>query len=218
MPTQNCTRGMRAIRPSAVNPLLFALVVGGVLVGQAKADFIGYYALSNGTLFISDNVSAPDGNWTLTVSPNTDGSVTTPDGGVSMVLTGGNSGSALSGTTDFIISAPAAGTVAFDWSYSSLDAQAADNAGYLLDNNFAQLADTDGEFGTATFFVNAGEKFGFRVGTVDNTGEPGILTISNFSAPVPEPGTGPMVLAVIALTIAGQRWRTLANQKKVKRV
>jgi hypothetical protein len=198
MPTKTQTRDKRGRRCRAIHVPFWGLLIGILLIGQARADFIGYYA---------------PGNWTPK-NNNADGSVSSPDAGLSIVLTGGNNGSDNPGTTDFFISAAGAGMVAFDWSYSSLDQPSFDNAGFLHGNTFVLLADTSGEFGTTTFLVNSGEKIGFRVGTLDNTGEPGILTITDFSAPVPEPGTAPMVLPIIALIIAGQRRRRLIREKK----
>ena len=166
---------------------------------HADASFIGPYALSNFTLNNS-SVCALD-------MPN--GSVGSPDGGVTAVLTGSNSGSGCPGMTDLTINANGSGVVQFQFAYSSLDAPMADFAGYLLAGAFTQLADTSGETGTVSFPVARGESFGFRVGTIDNTGEPGVLTISNFSAPtsgpaVPEPGTLSLGIVCLGAILVGQ--------------
>jgi len=147
-------------------------------------------------------------NWTLT-NTNADGSATFGGGGATLSVVGGNNGSGIPGTTDFFLFAPVAGAVQFQYSYSSLDTPMQDFAGYLLGNSFVQIADTDGEHGTVSFTVNAGERLGFRVGTADNTGEPGILTISDFNAPVavPEPRSALLVLLTLVL-IAAARFRT----------
>ena len=169
----------------------------------AYAGFIGDYALNNFTL----------------VNTNADGSVTTPDNGLTAVLTGGNNGSGEPGTTDLLTTAAGTGTVAFHYSYSALDFPGFDYAGYLIDSAFVQLADTDGQSGNASFMVTAGQIFGFRVGTLDNTGEPGILTISNFSAPsgggaVPEPVTAPVVFMGLAAAVYYRcRRRAIATKK-----
>jgi len=175
---------------------------------QAKATFINTYALSNFTLINTD----------------ADGSVMTPDNGVTVVLTGGNNGTGLSGTTDLTIVASAAGQVQFSWSYAACDVLGVcdtpgyDNAGYLLNNVFTQLADAP-LTGTTTFTVNAGDTFGFEMGTVDNSGEPGVLNITNFNAPVngastPEPGTASTMLGVTALALAGKWWTGRCHRDK----
>ncbi len=172
--------------------ILFAMVPG------AQASFIGDYALSNFTL---NNIFA-------------DGSASSPDGTETLVLTGPNDGSGNFGITDYTVMATQNGLVQFDWSYSSLDTPTYDFAGYIINSAFTSLADTDGEFGTTSFSVNTGDVFGFRVVSLDNQGEPGILTVTDFSAPgdsssqgdtVPEPAMTPVLAAVIGAALIGQR-------------
>jgi hypothetical protein len=156
----------------------------------ARADFITPYSLTD---FILANTNA-------------DGTVITPDGGASIILTGGNNGSGMPGFTTFVATSVSSGLVQFQFSYSSMDIPGQDIAGYLVGNVFTFLADTDGTSSTnpVSFSVGAGQSFGFEVKTVDNEFEPGILTVTNFSAPppggsvttsVPEPGGGSLVLA-----------------------
>lgn len=179
--------------------LAWALGIGVGCAPQAKAAFIGNYSLNNATLVNTD----------LSPGAATDGSVMTPDNGQSIVLTGGNSGSGLPGLTDLLFTAAGSGPVQFSYFYSSLDIAPNDFAGYLLGSAFTQLANSDGQSGTAMFTVSSGQQFGFRVGTLDNEFEPGILTISDFSAPagggggaVPEPATGLMMLLATTVAIA----------------
>src|SRR5205823_1563046 len=93
------------------------------------------------------------------------------------------------------------------------DSPGGDIAGYLLANAFTQLADTSGQSGNVSFSVTLGQSFGFRINTIDNTGEPGILTVSNFNAPggvaasVPEPGTLPLVLLSLGVIFALRQTR-----------
>lgn len=181
------------IRPNSALPILgLTLSFGFALAPQAKASFIGDYAPSQFTL----------------TNVNADGSVTAPAGGLSIILTGGNNGSGLPGTTDYLAAATGAGTVSFQYSYSSFDFPGLDFAGYLVGGAFSQFANTDGQSGAGMFAVSAGQRFGFRVGTADNTGEPGILTVSRFIAPsgggsaVPEPGTASLFL-ISGLASAG---------------
>jgi hypothetical protein len=165
----------------------FVIALSLVFVPAAHASFIGAYAF---------------GQWTLTNS-SADGSVIPTVDGIQ--ITGGNTGSGDFGTTDFTAIAAGTGLVSFSWSYFSLDIPTFDYAGYLLSNAFSFLADTSGEAGNQSFSVVTGQEFGFQVATIDNEYEPGILSISDFSAPqdtgtsgVPEPGTAPMTLLAVA--------------------
>jgi hypothetical protein len=138
-------------------------------------------------------------NWTLTNS-NADGFVDTTGAPASISLTGGNNGSNASGTTNYTTTAAAAGTVTFNWNYSTTDDDVAfDPFGYLLNGSFTKVTD-DGvgvvQNGTSTFNVLAGDSFGFRIFNYDNAGGRGSVTISNFSAPIPEPST---VLSLLVL-------------------
>jgi hypothetical protein len=192
-----------------------ALALSWIAAPAEAGSFIAGYDLSN---------------WTLT-NTNADGSAATPDLGVTLVLTGGNNGSGTPGMTDFVINAPAAGLVQFSWSYMSLDATTpvcgpfanliCDDGGYLLNGVYTELADdttwmTTGS-GTASFSVTSGESFGFRVNTADNTGEPGILSITDFSAPInsnaPEPGTWSVALGLGAVMILAWRRRRGATPR-----
>ena len=153
---------------------IFALAAG------AQAAFVNPYALNNFML----------------INTNADGTAMTPDGGLSVVLTGGNNGSGEPGTTDLVTTAKARAIVQFNYSYSSLDIAHQDFAGYLVGNAFTQIADISGQMGMVSFMVSLGQTFGFRVGTVDNQFEPGILTLSSFSGPA------------TSTRSAGARWGT----------
>src|SRR5450759_4567389 len=144
--------------------LLLVLMAGAALQPQAKAASIPYPR----SFFVLTNSQA-------------DGNVFSPDGGISAILTGGNNGTGLSGTTDLLAIATGSGSIQFQYIYASADLPAFDRAGYLIGQLFTPLADTDQQFGTATFLVMGGDTFGFRVETDDNTGEPGVFTISDFT-------------------------------------
>lgn len=173
------------------------------LAAQSRAGFIYDFAAQN----------------TFQVfNTNADGSVITQS--LSFVLTGGNNGSMAFGTTDYVATATSGGTVNFNWSYSTCsstdppvcDDPTFDFAGYLVNGSFFSLADTNGQSGIGAFAVSPGDTFGFRVGTVDNTGEPGILTITG---DVPEPATSLMLLFVLGMMIAirrGKSERTCAKK------
>ncbi len=169
-----------------------ALAIGLLFSHHADAAFVGSYALNNFTLKDTSTCGLD--------TPT--GSATTPDNGLSVILTGSDSGSGCPGTTDLTAAAAAAGMVHFQYSYSSTDLPGADIAGYLLGNVFTQLADTTGQTGNASFTVASGQRFGFRI-VQDNQGGPGVLTVAGFTAPtgsgptVPEPGT----LSLLALSM-----------------
>ena len=204
-------------------PVCAALMLCLGWTEKAKADFVGYYSLSN---FLLTNTTA-------------NGSATTPDSGQTLVLTGGNTGSGLFGQTDFTIVAPVSGLVQFSYSYFSSDlssigapwgcgpgnALGCDDAGYLLNGTFHQLADDVNQVSAATpvtisFSVTAGQTFGFRVETLDNLDEPGILTIKSFSAPagagsVPEPrGTVVVFVLIAAAVITKTRMNRIKNTRE----
>jgi hypothetical protein len=144
-------------------------------------------------------------------SGNNCGSAMTTNGGLSLVFTGENTGSGLPGVTDLLTTVPGNGTITFDWTYATLNAPDTETVGYLLQGVFFELANANGGSGVGqTVSVTAGESFGFEIQALDNQGEPGVLTVSNFSAPgssVPEPGTlnlviaGALVLALGALKL-----------------
>src|SRR5665213_724960 len=162
---------------------------------------------------------------------NADGSVSTPSfftpgDSTSLDLTGGNNGSGLGGNTDFVWTAPSDGTLQFMWSYTycspldvpiECDSQTYDWTGYQVDQTLTQLTDTDtlGVASPATVQIQAGEVFGWYVGTFDNFGGPGTLSVfaTDFTATTvsgaPEPGSLLLSFAGLA-TMAGafrlNRW------------
>ena len=201
-------RFLRA-RPIKRTVPMGVLALLAVFAVNAEADFVGYYALTNWTLTNTNNGNAPS---------YTNGTASTPDDGQTVVITGGNSGSGEYGATDLFITAAASGIVQFDWSYYSSDPSSSgeypygcglgftgscDDAGYLLNGNYVALAnDIDQGSGVVSFSVTAGETFGFEVETMDNLGGPGIFTISDFSAPVPEPRINVALIGLAAILLA----------------
>jgi hypothetical protein len=205
--------GARMLR----KPIFWMLGLSLALAPCAKAGLIGYYSLDNWTL---TNTDLGGGLCTVMVNGSpvpvtcTDGSAASPDGGLSVVLTGGNHGTGTPGTTDLVILAMWPGLVQFQYSYLSDDTipgcgGPCDRAGYLLNGSFHLLADDVNQLtGNIAFDVTAGDLFGLRVETMDNTGGPGILTVTDFSAPVPEPRTTSLVfMAFAAMIAAGVRAR-----------
>jgi hypothetical protein len=138
------------------------------------------------------------------INTNGDGSVNAQP--TTVVITGPNNGSMALGTTDYTATAVVSGTVMFDWSYSTCsptmppvcNAPTFTFAGYLVNGSFFSLADTNGQSGQSSFAVNSGDTFGFRVGSLDNMGEPGILTLTSEA---PEPRTLLLVLTALSAII-----------------
>lgn len=180
--------------------LAYTAVVSASLVAAApaQAGFIGAYAF---------------GNWTTTLI-NSNGLVFEifgPPGALvidGVLVMGSNTNvGGLPGTTDFTIAAVGSGLVNFDWRYSSDDVEFYDQGGFLLNGVFNFLAANDGNptSRSQSFAVTAGDLFGFRVLSTDNTSGPGLLAIrnfeapGNFDAPIPEPTT----LALLAAGAVG---------------
>ena len=180
------------------------LIVTAALPQQAMAGFIGEYSVN---LFTVTNV-------------NGSGSAMTPDNGLTLLITGPNSGSGLDGFTDVTTFVGGSGLIRFRYLYSSLDLPGYDFAGYVLGTSFVPFADTDGQSATVLLSVNRGDKFGFRVGSLDNSGEPGVLAVFDFSAPVsavPEPGTGLLFLVAGVAALQVGRLETRRRNKESKR-
>jgi hypothetical protein len=158
----------------------------------ARADFSGPYAPPN---------------WTFNPNGQTGSFV---NDGVTLTLTGHNSSIfTLNVNTDYTIAAAASGTWSFDWDYASIDSSDFDDGGYLLNGLYTVLAYNDpqsgfpGGPGSVSISVNAGDIIGFRVHSLDSISGPGVLTITNFVAPVPAPGS----LALLGLAAASGRSR-----------
>ena len=171
--------------------LWLVLVAPGVVVPVA-ADFISPYALTD---------------FTLTNSTFADGFAITPDGGHSIVLTGPNDGSGLPGYTELTVTSKGVGPFRFHYAYSSADAPGADRAGYLINGQFHVVASADGQSGSISAPIHLGDRIGFRVESDDNIGEPGVLTITDFSAgpalvPAASPGSLILTATLLALSSA----------------
>ncbi len=210
------------------------LVSAGIAASMVLVDlqpasatgFYGDYALSNWQLI---NLDTP-----LHGGPQvTDGFVTPSSGSAnSITLTGGNAyggtpplTGGYAGVTYIQTTLKAAGTVSFNYSYGTYDADGFDpfivNINNVWDPNF--VVDTNGSTGTYTSpFLAAGSTFAFGIITLpDNTGYggnafgAGYVTISNFSAPssaaaVPTPALLP---GLIGMGVAALRKKQQDNQE-----
>ena len=152
-------------------------------------------------------------NWSLT-NDNANGSVDVTDAPNSITLTGGDNQSFLFGSTSFTISAPANGTVSFDYDYNSfdLDGPAFDPFGVVVNEIFTQITNDSGpdnQTGSFSFSVDQGDIFGFAVQTDDNIFGPASVTISDFEAPAPVPESG----TILGLLAVGRLGFTLKRKK-----
>lgn len=197
--------------------LFFALL--GIGASDARADFIGYYSPGNFTL--TNTFAGFDPG---TGDNTANGSAVFPNL-LTLVLTGTNDGSGVPAWTDLTIPAAADGFFQFSYAFTAnvpdpndptaSPAVADPHTQYacaLVGSNTSCdpltpdqffLADRDGQIGTFKFSVTAGESIGFRVGGDGQGGIPGVLTVTNFSAPVPEPGTFQLLLIAAAATVGG---------------
>lgn len=163
----------------------------------ASAQFSGHYDPVNWTTSHLPDAVIDQGSVDVSAQPN------------SITLFGSDTGSEIGSEIRFTTTAAAGGTFSFDWSYQTADFDGGpvqDPAGYFRNGVF-KLSVDGGAFsqsGSFSLGVNAGDVIGFWVATTDNAYGPSQLTISNFSAPVPEPGAA----ALMALGLAGLvAWR-----------
>jgi len=136
-----------------------------------------------------------------------------------LYLNGADDGSGNPANTDFTIAAPTAGTLSFDWNYSTAEPDSAyDVFGYLLNGAFTQLTlnGIANQSGTASFSVLTGDVFGFRQNTLDSQIGRASTTISNFNGPTaPASVPGPLpILGVGASFAYSRRLRRRINLAK----
>jgi hypothetical protein len=127
-------------------------------------------------------------NWTTTQT-NSNGTVNTAGAPANIVLTSSNGLAPNPGTTDYSITATCAGTVSFDWSYTTIDGAPYDypryriNAGAPVIFSGYSTAGATTQSGTQTISVSAGDVIGLQAYSIDNGFGACTITISNFSAP-----------------------------------
>lgn len=163
---------MNYVRANRWMAVLVVPVLAAILSTKAAADFSGYYA---------------PGNWSVfTVG---DGFVDVGGAPASITIVGPNDGSGNFGYTDIIIAADVTGTFNFDWSYFSVDDPGFDT-GFYINAGFVVLTDASGDSGSVSVPVNAGDIIGWSVESEDSLFGAGELTIRNFSVvAIPEPSS-----------------------------
>ena len=132
-------------------------------------------------------------NWTQSVTNGGDGSFNLTNAPLSVTLTGSDDGSGNPSDTRFSITPTTGWFINFDWQYSTTDGPVVDPAGYSVNGVFTELTD---EFGSLTQFgqvrdllILPGDTFAFEQRSTDSIFGPGVLTLSSFSATVPEPAS-----------------------------
>jgi hypothetical protein len=194
---------MKSVKPHQGRralPYAVAVVLLIVAPTAAQAAFSGPYTPSNWTF----SNGSQDG-----VAAN--GEVDTSGAPGSITITGANDGVPgvnIDFNTDFTIAAAGTGPWSFDFDWQNPDIDpnfgpVNDFGGFLLNGVFTQFGGASTS-GSENIDIQAGDIIGFRVNCTDCAIEPGVLTISNFSAPVgvvstPEPST----LILMALGAAG---------------
>lgn len=112
-------------------------------------------------------------------------------------FSGGGSGNTLRTTTWSVTNGAQASLLSFDWALATNATDATNqSASYLIGATEIFLSSLNGNSGSlSNISLAAGETFGFRVTTSDNTGDSGVLSITNFtatSAPASVPGPLPL--------------------------
>lgn len=165
-------------------------VAGLAVTAAANAQFSGPYAPAN---------------WTTSLNGG-NGSVNTAGAPASITVTGNDNGTG-NINTDFTIAVVASGTWSFNWSYSAGDTGTWDSAYYLINGVQTFLAFNNSPIlsGGVSVPVTAGNIIGFRMFSADGGIGASSVTITNFSAPIPGPGS----LALLGLggLVAARRRR-----------
>ena len=178
-----------------MNKIDFANYRPILTLGLATSTTLGFlFTLPSQAKAFSFTGDFEPSKWTLT-NINADGSVdTTEASSGTIILTGGDNGSNLPGTTDWTIPINSASEISFNWSYFTLDTPGFDSAGFLLNGIYTPLAIQDGDFSTSAVSINVitGDIFGFRAATSSNSDGAPVLRVYAYppaGVAVPEPST-----------------------------
>lgn len=169
---------------SRISKVLFSVSLLLILSSVAVADDINFTGMYGPGSFVTNTNGGS-------------GSVDTSGAPWNITIHGNNAGGSNIDTTWTTVAAYS-GTITFNWSYWTSDSDGGgwDHPFYIVVAGQTVLC-CDTFFGTGTgsgtisFHINAGETFGFGVGSADGLFGAGHLKISNFSSvgDVPEPAS-----------------------------
>jgi hypothetical protein len=197
------------------------LLVLGILSCSALGDFVGAYELPTTTLIFSGDRPSPNplpvGTWNFsdTGSGAGFGSTTLGVSSTSVIMdTGFSTQMDAESTLQLLHPIVSSGTLAFDYQIAFLksnDPITGDEAGYTLNGVLTLLPQG---LGTVTLPVTEGDVFGFYADAPNSclncevTRSSNVrLTVTNFSAPVPEPAsTFLLAFGLVMIPVAACRY------------
>lgn len=134
-------------------------------------------------------------NWTQAMTNGGDGSFDLTNAPLSVTLFGSNNAvsGGIASDTRFSITPTTGWFIGFDWQYSTTDGPLWDPAGYSINGVFTQLSDDAGSQSQSgqvrNLLIVPGDVFAFEQRSRDSFFGRAQMTISSFSATVPEPAS-----------------------------
>ena len=204
-----------SVRAPGLARALFTALLAGCLAVSARADFTGPYAVTPLPGSPYDQNGEPDaqfGNWSLSGSDYHFFSLQIDAGPAAVTFNTGapeDDGNGNFINLVFKITAAASGPLSFNYQLS-LDNTINDSAAYSINGVLTALAAGSNSVSGVT--LAAGDVFGFVVAAGSQEQFHGIasdtvLTVTDFTAPVPEPSSGGWLGAGCGLGLAGMGWR-----------
>lgn len=134
-------------------------------------------------------------NWTQAMTNGGDGSFDLTNAPLSVTLFGSNNAvsGGIASDTRFSITPTTGWFIGFDWQYSTTDDPSWDPAGYSINGVFTQLSNDAGSQSQSgqvrNLLIVPGDVFAFEQRSRDSFAGRAQMTISSFSATVPEPAS-----------------------------
>ena len=154
-------------------------------------------------------------NWTQAVTNGGDGSFDLTNAPLNVTLFGSDNGFFIGfppSDTSFSITPTTGWFIGFDWQYSTTDGPFWDPAGYSINGVFTELTDAFGSLSQSgqvrNLLIVPGDVFAFEQRSRDSGSGRAQMTISSFSATVPEPASFiPVAVAFAAFGVRAFRRR-----------